>query len=135
LSRIGKVRKQTVQQAGFRVLKAPDIPSLLVETAYISNASDESNLKSVQYQERLARAMHNGIKTYFYANPPQGTRIALLSRSQHLAREYVIRSGDTLSGIAQRYNVSISRIRSANSMSSNTIRVGQVLRIPAAVET
>ena len=135
LSRIGKVRKQTVQQAGFRVLKAPDIPSLLVETAYISNASDESNLKSVQYQERLARAMHSGIKTYFYANPPQGTRIALLSRSQHLAREYVIRSGDTLSDIAQRYNVSVSRIRSANSMSSNTIRVGQVLRIPAAVET
>jgi LysM repeat protein len=52
-----------------------------------------------------------------------------------LAREYVIRSGDTLSGIAQRYNVSIARIRSANSLNNNTIRVGQVLRIPPAVET
>jgi len=135
MSRVGKVRKSRVQQAGFRVLKAPDIPSILVETAFISNAQDESNLKSVQYQQRLARAMHHGIKAYFYTNPPQGTKIAQLSRSQRLARQHVIRNGDTLSGIAQRYNVSVARIRSANSLNTNSIRTGQVLRIPAAVET
>jgi N-acetylmuramoyl-L-alanine amidase len=135
MSRVGKVRKSRVQQAGFRVLKSPDIPSILVETAFISNAQDESNLKSVQYQQRLARAMQHGIKAYFYANPPQGTRVAQLSRSQRLARQHVIRNGDTLSGIAQRYNVSVARIRSANSLNTNSIRIGQVLRIPAAVET
>jgi N-acetylmuramoyl-L-alanine amidase len=135
MSRVGKVRKSRVQQAGFRVLKSPDIPSILVETAFISNAQDESNLKSVQYQQRLARAMQHGIKAYFYANPPQGTKVAQLSRSQRLARQHVIRNGDTLSGIAQRYNVSVARIRSANSLNTNSIRIGQVLRIPAAVET
>jgi N-acetylmuramoyl-L-alanine amidase len=135
MSRIGKIRKNRVQQAGFRVLKSPDIPSILVETAFISNAQDESNLKSVQYQQRLARAMHQGIKSYFYTNPPQGTKVAQLSRSQRLARQHVIRNGDTLSGIAQRYNVSVSRIRSANSLNTNSIRIGQVLSIPPAVET
>jgi N-acetylmuramoyl-L-alanine amidase len=135
MSRIGKIRKNRVQQAGFRVLKSPDIPSILVETAFISNAQDESNLKSVQYQQRLARAMHHGIKSYFYMNPPQGTKVAQLSRSQRLARQHVIRNGDTLSGIAQRYNVSVSRIRSANSLNTNSIRIGQVLSIPPAVET
>jgi len=134
LSRVGKMRKSRVQQAGFRVLKSPDIPSLLVETAFISNGQDESNLKSVQYQERLAKAMYSGIKQYFYANPPQGTLVADLSRSQRLARQHVIRSGDTLSEIAQRYDVSISRIRSENSIQGNSIRIGQVLRIPPAIE-
>jgi N-acetylmuramoyl-L-alanine amidase len=135
MSRIGKIRKNRVQQAGFRVLKSPDIPSILVETAFISNAQDESNLKSVQYQQRLARAMHQGIKSYFYMNSPQGTKVAQLSRSQRLARQHVIRNGDTLSGIAQRYNVSVARIRSANSLNTNSIRIGQVLSIPPAVET
>jgi N-acetylmuramoyl-L-alanine amidase len=135
LARVGKVRKQTVQQAGFRVLKSPDIPSLLVETAFISNANDESNLNSVQYQQRLARAMHSGIKSYFYTNPPQGTRLAQISRDARRTREHVIRSGDTLSQIAQRYQVSISKIRSANSLRGTTIRVGQVLRIPPTIET
>jgi N-acetylmuramoyl-L-alanine amidase len=135
MSRIGKIRKNRVQQAGFRVLKSPDIPSILVETAFISNAQDESNLKSVQYQQRLARAMHQGIKSYFYMNSPQGTKVAQLSRSQRLARQHVIRNGDTLSGIAQRYNVSVSRIRSANRLNTNSIRIGQVLSIPPAVET
>ena len=135
MARVGKVRKTRVQQAGFKVLKSPDIPSLLVETAFISNAQDESNLKSVQYQQRLARAMHQGVKGYFYANPPKGTKVAQLSRSQRMAREYVIRNGDTLSGIAQRYNVSVSRIRSANSLNNNSIRVGQVLRSPPSVDT
>jgi N-acetylmuramoyl-L-alanine amidase len=135
MARVGKVRKTQVQQAGFRVLKSPDIPSVLVETAFISNSKDESNLKSVQYQQRLARAMHSGIKDYFYANPPQGTRVSQLAHSQRMARQHVIRRGDTLSGIAQRYNVSVSRIRSANSLRSNSIRVGQKLTIPPAIDT
>ncbi len=131
LQRVGKVRKQSVQKAGFRVLKSADIPSVLVETAFISNPKDESNLRSVQYQQRLAQAMHNGIRDYFFANPPEGTRIASLSRSQKSTREHVIRRGDTLSEIAQRYNVSVSRLRATNRINGSRIRVGQVLTIPS----
>lgn len=130
MSRVGKVRKTSVQKAGFRVLKSPDIPSVLIETAFISNPQDESNLKSVQYQQRLAQAMHSGIRDYFYANPPAGTMVAALSRSQGAARQHVIRSGDTLSEIAQRYNVSVSHLQSTNRINGSRIRVGQVLTIP-----
>ena len=133
LSRIGKVRKAGVQKAGFKVLKSPDIPSVLIETAFISNPQDESNLKSVQYQQRLARAMHNGIRGYFYKNPPAGTRIASLSKSRGQAQQYVIRRGDTLSGIAQRYNVSVARLQTENSLRDSRIRVGQTLRIPTVL--
>ncbi|MGI9291661.1 MAG: N-acetylmuramoyl-L-alanine amidase, partial [Gammaproteobacteria bacterium] len=130
IARVGKVRKPTVQKAGFRVLKSPDIPSLLIETAFISNPQDESNLKSVQYQQRLAQSMHNAIRRYFYENPPYGTRVAQLSSEAKAIREHVIRRGDTLSEIAARYNVSVSRIRAANQLDTSQIRVGQVLTIP-----
>jgi len=132
LQRISKVRKGKVQQAPFLVLKSPDIPSILVETAYISNPQDESNLGSVQYQERLARALFNGIKDYFYAHPPRGSRVAQLAKAQpnRQAVDHVIRNGDTLSEIASRYDVSIARIRSANRLGNDKILVGQVIRIP-----
>lgn len=135
IGRVGKVRKPTVQQAGFKVLKSPDIPSVLVETAFISNPQDESNLGSVQYQQRLAQALLNGVRSYFYRNPPSGTRVAALSREQRRTREHVIRRGDTLSHIAQRYNVSVSRLQAENSIDGSRIRVGQVLRIPPTVGT
>jgi N-acetylmuramoyl-L-alanine amidase len=130
MSRIGKMRKKTVQQAGFRVLKSPDIPSLLIETAFISNPQDESNLKSTQYQQRLAQSMHNAVRVYFYTHPPRGTKIAELSRTRQMALQHVIRRGDTLSEIAELYNVSITRIRAENKLRGNNIRIGQVLRIP-----
>lgn len=135
MSRVGKVRKNRVQQAGFRVLKLPDVPSLLIETAFISNPQDESNLRSVQYQQRLADAVLRSVRSYFYANPLPGTLVAKLARTYQAPRQYVIRRGDTLSEIAARYKVSISRIRDANRLSGSRIRVGQVLEIPPIVET
>lgn len=134
MGKVSKVRKQQVQQAGFMVLKMADIPSLLVETAYISNPQEESNLQSVQFQQRLARAMHSGIRSYFYANPPPGTRIAQLSHGQRLARQHIIRNGDTLSGIASFYGVSVASIRATNSISDDEVRIGQVLRIPPPLD-
>ncbi|NND55281.1 MAG: AMIN domain-containing protein [Gammaproteobacteria bacterium] len=133
IGRVGKIRKPKVQKAGFRVLKAADIPSVLIETAFISNPQDENNLRSVQYQQRLAQAIHSGVRKYFYANPPAGTQIAALRKEQRRTREHVIRRGDTLSQIAQRYNVSLSQLRATNSISGSRIRVGQVLRIPPGV--
>jgi N-acetylmuramoyl-L-alanine amidase len=79
LTRAGEVRKHEVQQARFMVLKSPDIPSMLVETAYISNPQEEQRLRTTVQQARLAGAIHQGVHDYFYANPPAGTRVALLA--------------------------------------------------------
>ena len=120
--RLGKVHKSRVEQAGFAVLKAPDIPSILVETAFISNPKEERRLRTAKHQQAMANAMMSGLRSYFNANPPPGTRIA--------AREHVIRRGDTLSAIAERYNISLPALRSANNISGDRIRIGQVLHIP-----
>jgi N-acetylmuramoyl-L-alanine amidase len=76
LNRVGEVRKPQVQQARFMVLKSPDIPSMLVETAYISNPQEELRLRSAPHQAKLAAAIHQGVHDYFYANPPPGSRVA-----------------------------------------------------------
>ncbi|WP_456405187.1 N-acetylmuramoyl-L-alanine amidase [Thiolapillus sp.] len=134
MGRIGKLHGGKVQNAGFMVLKSPDIPSMLVETGFISNPSEERKLASSSYQQKVARAVFKGIKEYFHNEPPLGTRLALnkqaKDRKQSVAK-YVIRRGDTLSTIAQRHRVSIAKLRSENRISSDRIRVGQVLRIPS----
>jgi len=76
LDRVGAVRKREVQQAAFVVLKSPDIPSLLVETAYISNAAEERKLRAPAEQQRLADAIFSGIDSYFRKFPPDGSQYA-----------------------------------------------------------
>jgi N-acetylmuramoyl-L-alanine amidase len=80
LENVGEVRKAQVQRAGFAVLKSPGIPSLLVETAYISNPAEEHRLRSPEQQSRLADAICGGVRSYFVANPPDGTRFKLERR-------------------------------------------------------
>jgi N-acetylmuramoyl-L-alanine amidase len=79
LNQVGEIRKPQVQQARFMVLKSPDIPSMLVETAYISNPREEQRLRGAAQQAKLAAAIHQGLRAYFYADPPAGTRIAELA--------------------------------------------------------
>jgi N-acetylmuramoyl-L-alanine amidase len=79
LRRIGPVHRPRVQHAGFVVLKSPDIPSMLVETAFISNATDERRLRDPDHQQLLASAIGKGVRNYFYEKPPPGTRIAALA--------------------------------------------------------
>jgi N-acetylmuramoyl-L-alanine amidase len=129
------VHGRRVQHAGFVVLKSPDIPSMLVETGFISNPTEERKLRSASHQERLAKAVFKGVREYFQQAPPPGTRLAALKnggqrRSAAGDRSHVIRSGDTLSRIAQQYDVSLSELREVNRLHGDTIRVGQVLRIP-----
>jgi N-acetylmuramoyl-L-alanine amidase len=78
LDRIGNVTRRGVKSAGFVVLKSPDIPSILVETAFISNPTEEARLGSGKHQQRLAEAIFQGVRSYFYANPPPGTLVAQL---------------------------------------------------------
>ncbi len=135
LGTVGKVRKHTVQEARFLVLKSPDIPSILVETAYISNPKEEKNLRSRSHQDKIAGAIFGGVRDYFYKNPPVGTKVARLSREYEQSSRYVVKRGDTLSEIASRYNVSLSNIRNANRLRSDRIKVGQVIQIPARQRT
>lgn len=131
LARIVKVRRRQVQQAGLIVLKSPDMPSILVETAYISNPTEEKLLRDKGHQGKLASAILAGIRNYFYANPPPDTLIAADVRRVPSGQvRHVIARGDTLSEIAARYNVSAAAIRTANKLRSDNIRVGQTLSIP-----
>lgn len=124
LKGITRLHKSHVEQAGFRVLKAPDVPSILVETAFISNPKEERKLRSASHQLKLARAMLKGIKSYFKKNAPQGTSLAMADRRHRIQR------GETLSGIAQKYRISVAMLRRSNSLRGDRLRVGDVLQIP-----
>lgn len=126
LGRIAKLHgNRRVEQAGFVVLKSPDIPSILIETGYISNRQEEKNLGSKNYQQKLANAMFKGVRRYFDNNAPPGTLLAMADR------KHVIRRGDTLSAIAQHYQVDQVVLRSANRLNSkDMLKIGQTLRIP-----
>src|SRR5208282_672972 len=82
LNQVGEIRKHQVQQARFVVLKSPDIPSMLVETAYISNPAEERRLRNPAQQAALADAIFTGLRSYFAGSPPAGTRFAL-ARGSH----------------------------------------------------
>lgn len=132
LGRVGQVHRANVQHAGFLVLKSPDIPSILVETAFISNPQEEQKLRDAGQQRNLAAAILSGVRDYFEASPPPGTRLALegpLSRSQALT--HIIGRGDTLSKIASRYQVTLRSLRETNHLTNDRIVVGQTIQIPA----
>ena len=128
LKYVGKVHKRHVERAGFAVLKSPDIPSVLIELAFISNPTEEKNLNSRKHQEKMASAITSGLKRYLRKRPPDNTMFAAL----HKTRSYTIRRGDTLSELAQRYSTSSSELKNLNGLKSDTLRIGQVLRIPGA---
>ena len=124
LTRVGRVHKKKVQQAGFAVLKAPNIPAILLETAFISNPKEERNLRSPAHQTKVSKAILRGINDYFIRKAPPGT---WLSENR---KTYKIKRGDTLASIASRFDTSISRIRSRNSIHTDRLRVGQTIYIP-----
>jgi len=126
IKNVNKVHKKQVQQAGFAVLKAPNIPSILLETAFISNPREEKNLRSSAYQKKVAKAIGRGVSNYFARKAPPGT---WLSAS---AAEYRVRSGDTLSEIADRYNTSVENLRARNALYTSDLNAGQVLKIPVS---
>lgn len=122
LKGVGKVHRRHVERAGFAVLKSPDIPSILIELAFISNPTEEKNLNSKNHQQKIARAILAGLKSYLHKRPPDNTLFA--------ARTHTIKRGDTLSQLAQTYQTSSRQLRSANGLSGDALRIGQVLRIP-----
>jgi len=131
LGRITHLHKERVEQAGFAVLKSPDMPSILVETGFISNPLEAERLGNAAYQRTLAGAIFGGVSNYFLSNPPPETIVALAVRAGATPSEYVIARGDTLAGIAERYRVSVSDIVRTNGLGGrNDIRAGQTIVIP-----
>ncbi|NNF15539.1 MAG: LysM peptidoglycan-binding domain-containing protein [Gammaproteobacteria bacterium] len=131
LGKVKRLRKKQVQQANFLVLKSPDVPSILIETAFISNPSEEKRLRQASHQKQWASAIAEGIVQYFHANAPPDSLVAQqqkLSRPQEVI--YTVSRGDTLSDIADRFDVRLRYLRKANKIRGDRIRVGQIIRIP-----
>ena len=126
LGRVGRVHKKKVQQAGFAVLKAPNIPAILLETAFISNPKEERKLRSSAHQNKLASAILRGVNDYFSRKAPPGT---WLSEAQE---HYTIKRGDTLAQISDKYSLPVSHLRTRNSLRSDDLRVGKKLYIPVS---
>jgi len=153
IGQVTRLHKKQVEQAGFAVLKSPDVPSILVETGFISNPEEERKLNTASHRRKLANAIFEGVTSYFYENPPEDSLVAWhksggrgnnRSSNNTASRpaapknaisgrsfiEYVIVRGDTLSRIAARHNVTVKAIVQANNLSNTRIRVGQKLIIP-----
>jgi len=124
LKRIGRVHKRRVQQAGFAVLKSPDVPSILLETAFISNPREERKLRSPAHQRKTAKAILRGVSDYFSRKAPPGTWLSLNNK------EHKTVAGDTLIAIADQYNISAADLKIYNRLTGDSLRVGQALKIP-----
>ena len=127
LRKVTKMHKKTPQNGNFAVLKSSDIPSILVETGFISNHKEEKNLTWSKHQQLLASAIHLGIRDHFMAHPLTGSYFAAAGYKRHK-----VRSGESLSVLAQRYNISMAALKSVNNLKSNALRIGQTLKIPRA---
>ena len=133
LAKVNKLHKKSVEQAAFAVLKSPDIPSLLIETGFISNPGEERRLGNRQHQGKLARAIFEGLRSAMVRNPPTGSYLAWVKEGrENTAVTHIIERGDTLSEIASRYRVSSKQLKAINGLRGDTIRVGQKLKIPTS---
>jgi N-acetylmuramoyl-L-alanine amidase len=128
LGRVGPIHLKAVHQAGFAVLKAPDVPSILIETAFLSNPSEEKKLRSRSYQRKLAGAIFQGIKRYASRHRPSPVRRKQAANNG--SRIHVVQPGDTLSAIARTYGIHEDALRFANNLPNSDIRIGYKLVIP-----
>ncbi|MDJ0750295.1 MAG: N-acetylmuramoyl-L-alanine amidase [Woeseiaceae bacterium] len=131
MGRVAKMHKNVVKEKSLAVLTSAEMPSILVEAGFLTNPAEEKRLRDKKYRGRLANAILAGVRSYFYTNPPPDTQIAMdLKREPARQVRHVVARGDTVSEIAERYNVSTSDIRRANKLRNDKIRVGQTLSIP-----
>jgi len=128
LKKVTKMHKKKPQYASLGVLKSPDIPSILVETGFISNPAEEKLLKSAVHQNKLAKAVFTSIKAHFRNNPPEDSYFAKIKPTT--PERHRVKSGDSLSVLAQRYGITVYKLKQANKLKSNTLFIGQNLTIP-----
>ncbi|EKM09965.1 N-acetylmuramoyl-L-alanine amidase family protein [Vibrio cholerae HC-59B1] len=128
MGKVAHLHKTEPVNASLAVLKSPDIPSVLVETGFISNPSEEKLLIQRSHQDKLARALATAIVQYFEDNPPEGTLFANRGKAQ----KHKVQRGESIGLIANQYGVSVDALKIANNLKSSTISVGQLLTIPAS---
>lgn len=128
MGQVTRMHKRQVEQASFVVLKSPDMPSLLIETGFISNTDEARRLADSDFQTRLASSIFRGVQNYFNRYPPEGSLIA--NRGPIAPKTYIIQRGDTLSEIAERFGISMALLQQQNNLSDTSIRIGQTLSIP-----
>ncbi|MCS4269214.1 N-acetylmuramoyl-L-alanine amidase AmiB [Serratia sp. BIGb0163] len=159
LQSVGSLHKRRPEHASLGVLRSPDIPSLLVETGFISNSTEERLLGSSAYQEKIARAIHNGLRSYFLAHPlqadpkvenrPLDVAAAVSSSTPDVSQPapivssagssrisgktqiHVVKRAETLSGIADSYGTTMAALRDLNKLKKDGVWVGQRLKVPA----
>ncbi|WP_099064467.1 N-acetylmuramoyl-L-alanine amidase AmiB [Serratia sp. BW106] len=159
LQSVGSLHKRRPEHASLGVLRSPDIPSLLVETGFISNSTEERLLGSSAYQEKIAKAIHNGLRSYFLAHPLQAdpkvenrpldvaaavnsstpdvsqpapiVSTAGSSRISGKTQIHVVKRAETLSGIADSYGTTMAALRELNKLKKDGVWVGQRLKVPA----
>lgn len=126
LTRATRIRKRNVDRAGFVVLKAPNIPSLLIETGFLTNPTDAKRLATPSYQRKIAAAIMKGIESHFKKYPPPGSLLEVWYKGT----DHRVVRGDTLSELSLRYRISVNDLRRLNAIEGDLIRIGQVLRVP-----
>ncbi len=134
LRKVGPLHMGKVGQAGFAVLKSPDTPSILVETAFISNPTGEKKLRSKSFQRKTARGILKGIKRFVRREDFKPYQKVDTASARHAAtsasRLHTVRRGETLIGIASRYGIQVDALRLANNIKGNRLLAGSKLRIP-----
>ena len=122
-----------VAQAGFAVLKSPDVPSVLVETAFISNPAEEKKLRTPAFQRQLAKGIYQGIKRFLARTATSRTPMieANSAPQEVLAQEHVVRPGETLVSIAKLYSIHVDALRFLNDLRDKDPPIGLKLRIPS----
>ena len=128
----GRVHKKRLGLANFVVLRSPDIPSLLIETGFLSNRSDAKRLSISREQEKIAAAIFEGIKRYFEKSPPANTFVAWRKQNADQRMIIEVKRGDTLSEIAARYGLSLQALKELNELETNVIHLGQKLEVPVS---
>ncbi|OOG55121.1 N-acetylmuramoyl-L-alanine amidase [Rhodanobacter sp. B05] len=154
LAKLGPTHRGYVERANFVVLRSPDVPSILVETAFISNPLEERKLRDPGHQKLLAEAVMSGVKNYFESTPPLGTwfaaqaaqrngtrvasvsgagaAVAAIGQPSSRSDTHKVGPGESLSSIARQYGVSVGALKSANQINSNSVRAGALLTIPSS---
>lgn len=125
LGQVTRLHKSKPQQASLAVLRAPDIPSILVEAGFITNPGEEKQLLNKHYQQKIANAIFLGVRRYAQSSPPPETLFAALKTGV----KHRVTQGESLSLIAKRYGISTAQIRRNNQLKSNNVQVGQQLVI------
>ena len=131
LGKFTRLRKTSPIHASLAVLKSPDIPSLLIETGFLSNAAEEQQLRQPNYQKQIAYHIYKGIWSYYRKFPAKQLRSRRESALRAQAGAAVkIKRGDTLSAIAKRYGTTVAALRATNGLKGDLLRVGQIIYLP-----